>query len=63
MTDPQVRDEAMTLFVAGHETTALALTYALYLLAAHPEQQELLADGARSRARRTRRRVRRPGAS
>jgi cytochrome P450 len=43
MTDQQLRDETLTLFVAGHETTALALTYALYLLAAHPEQQELLA--------------------
>jgi len=43
MDDRQLRDEALTLFVAGHETTALALTYALYLLAAHPEQQELLA--------------------
>ena len=42
MDDRQLRDEALTLFVAGHETTALALTYALYLLAAHPEQQELL---------------------
>ena len=40
MTDQQLRDEALTLFVAGHETTALALTYALYLLAAHPEQQD-----------------------
>jgi cytochrome P450 len=35
MTDAQVRDEAVTLFLAGHETTALALTYALYLLATH----------------------------
>jgi cytochrome P450 len=43
MTDQQLRDEALTLFVAGHETTALALTYALTLLAAHPEQQDLLA--------------------
>ena len=43
MDDKQLRDEALTLFVAGHETTALALTYALYLLAAHPEQQAPLA--------------------
>ena len=42
MSDHQLRDEALTLFVAGHETTALALTYALYLLAAHPEQQQVL---------------------
>jgi cytochrome P450 len=37
MDDRQVRDEAMTLFLAGHETTALALTFALHLLALHPE--------------------------
>src|SRR5262249_38472749 len=40
MTDRQLRDEAMTLFLAGHETTALALTYTLYLLALHPEVAE-----------------------
>jgi len=44
MTDAQVRDEAVTLFLAGHETTALALTYSLYLLATHPECQARLAD-------------------
>jgi cytochrome P450 len=44
MTDAQVRDEAVTLFLAGHETTALALTYSLYLLATHPECQSRLAD-------------------
>ena len=44
MTDAQVRDEAVTLFLAGHETTALALTYSLYLLATHPERQARLAD-------------------
>jgi cytochrome P450 len=37
MTDKQLRDEVVTLFLAGHETTALALTYALHLLARHPE--------------------------
>jgi cytochrome P450 len=37
MSDKQVRDESMTLFLAGHETTANALTWALYLLAIHPE--------------------------
>jgi cytochrome P450 len=35
MTDQQVRDEAMTLFLAGHETTALALSWTWYLLAQH----------------------------
>jgi cytochrome P450 len=42
LTDRQVRDEAMTLFVAGHETTAIASTWALYLLALHPEVQARL---------------------
>ncbi len=37
MTDRQVRDEAMTLFLAGHETTANALSWTFYLLARHPE--------------------------
>jgi cytochrome P450 len=36
MTDRQVRDEAVTLFVAGHETTATALAWAFYLMARHP---------------------------
>jgi cytochrome P450 len=35
MTDQQVRDEAMTLFLAGHETTALALSWTWYLLGQH----------------------------
>ena len=35
MSDLQLRDEAMTLFLAGHETTANALTWALHLLARH----------------------------
>jgi cytochrome P450 len=36
MSDEQVRDEAMTLFLAGHETTANALTWTWYLLSQHP---------------------------
>jgi cytochrome P450 len=44
MTDAQVRDEAVTLFLAGHETTALALTYSLYLLATNPGCQARLVD-------------------
>ncbi len=36
MSDAQVRDEAMTLFLAGHETTANALTWTLYLLSQNP---------------------------
>lgn len=37
MTPEQVRDEAMTLFLAGHETTAVGLTWTWRLLAEHPE--------------------------
>jgi len=44
MTDKQVRDEAMTLFLAGHETTANALTWGWYLLAQHPEVERRLHD-------------------
>lgn len=36
MTDQQVRDEVMTLFIAGHETTANAISWAFYLLAQNP---------------------------
>ncbi|AGA29067.1 cytochrome P450 [Singulisphaera acidiphila] len=42
MTDRQLRDEAMTLFMAGHETTANTLTWAWYLLAQHPEVEARL---------------------
>ena len=42
MTDKQVRDEAMTLFGAGHETTAVALTWTWYLLSQHPEVETKL---------------------
>ena len=37
MSDKQVRDEIVTLFVAGHETTATSLAWSLYLLARDPE--------------------------
>jgi cytochrome P450 len=40
MSDRQVRDEVLTLFVAGHETTATALAWGLMLLAQHPEIYE-----------------------
>jgi cytochrome P450 len=39
MTDEQVRDEALTLFLAGHETTANALTWAWYLLSQNPQAE------------------------
>jgi cytochrome P450 len=42
MTDKQVRDEALTLFLAGHETTANALTWTWYLLSQHPECERRL---------------------
>jgi cytochrome P450 len=45
--DKAVRDEAMTLFLAGHETTALATGYAWHLLARHPQYfARLRAEGA-----------------
>jgi cytochrome P450 len=37
LSDVQVRDEALTLILAGHETTANALTWTWYLLSQHPE--------------------------
>jgi cytochrome P450 len=37
MTDLQLRDEAITIFLAGHETTANALTWTWYLLSEHPD--------------------------
>jgi cytochrome P450 len=43
MTDRQLRDELVTLFLAGHETTALALSFCFYLLAQHPEAEARLA--------------------
>ncbi len=47
MTDRQVRDECLTVLLAGHETTANALSFALWLLAHHPEVQEELAAECR----------------
>lgn len=37
MSDTQLRDEAMTIFLAGHETTANALSWTWYLLSQHPD--------------------------
>ncbi len=42
MTDEQVRDEVLTLFVAGHETTALALTWTWYLLDRNPDAADAM---------------------
>jgi len=42
MSDQQLRDEVMTLLLAGHETTATALTWIWYLLSQHPEVERRL---------------------
>jgi cytochrome P450 len=42
MSDRQLRDECITLLLAGHETTALALSWAAYLLAQNPDAQKQL---------------------
>jgi len=44
LTDEDVRDEIMTMFIAGYETTSTALTWCLYLLARHPEHQLRIAQ-------------------
>ena len=44
MTDQQVRDEAMTIFLAGHETTANALTWAWYLISGAPDVEAKVHD-------------------
>ena len=44
MTDRQIRDEVMSLFLAGQEATAIALTWTWYLLAQHPEVDQKLAE-------------------
>jgi cytochrome P450 len=43
MTDQQLRDELVTLVLAGHETTALALSFCFYLLAGQPDAEARLA--------------------
>jgi cytochrome P450 len=42
MNDQQVRDEVMTLLIAGHETVSTALTWTWYLLSQHPEIERRL---------------------
>src|SRR5262245_28963110 len=44
MTDEQVRNRAMTLLLAGHDTTAGTLSWVWYLLAAHPEVEAQVVD-------------------
>ena len=47
MSDQQIHDEILTFFLAGHETAALSLTWACYLLAHHPEMQQRIRDEVR----------------
>ena len=44
MSNTQLRDEVMTLFLAGHETTANALAWTWYLLSLHPDVERQLHD-------------------
>jgi cytochrome P450 len=44
LSNDEVRDETVIIFLAGHETTALALTYTWYLLSQHPEVEAKLHD-------------------
>jgi cytochrome P450 len=46
MTDTQLRDEILTIFLAGHETTANALTWAMFALSQAPEIDRALAEEA-----------------
>jgi cytochrome P450 len=48
LTDQELRDELMTLLIAGHETTATALAWAIERLASHPEVLARLTEEIRS---------------
>ncbi|WP_377273013.1 cytochrome P450 [Peterkaempfera sp. SMS 1(5)a] len=48
LTDRELRDEAVTLYVGGHETTATTLTWAWYLLSRNPVARDRLADELRT---------------
>ena len=56
MTDRELRDELVTLLVAGHETTATGLAWAFELLMRNPRVLEQPARGAGRRRRRLPRR-------
>ncbi len=47
MSDRQLRDEAITILLAGHETVALALSWTWYLLSQHPTAEQQLVDELR----------------
>jgi cytochrome P450 len=42
MTEQEVRDQVITIFMAGHETTAMAMTWTWYLLSQHPAEEARL---------------------
>ena len=48
MSDAQLRDEVMTLFLAGHETTAIALSWTCFLLAQNPQIEARLVEELRA---------------
>lgn len=48
LSDDEVRDEAITLIVAGHETVATALTWTIHLLGRHPSAATRLSEEART---------------
>jgi cytochrome P450 len=43
MSDAQIRDEVITIYLAGHETTANAMAFTFYLLAKHPDAAQRIA--------------------
>lgn len=47
LSDEEVRDHLLTMLFAGHETTAIALTYTLALLAQHPNEQQRVREEVR----------------
>ncbi|MFB6557174.1 cytochrome P450, partial [Streptomyces sp. NPDC056405] len=46
LSDAEIRDQTLLMMMAGHETTATALTFALHLLGRHAEVQQAVADEA-----------------
>jgi len=44
LNNEELIDEVMTLFIAGHDTTAVVMNWAFYLIAKHPEVQEKILD-------------------
>lgn len=48
LTEKEIRDQLMTLFLAGHETTSHALTWTLYLLSQNPAARESIIEEIRS---------------